>query len=762
MAFIRTGLKKRASILLARTADARLNGNADAELEALRARVASITSTLSDVVWSVEVPSNEIVYVSPAVEAVFGKTAEQMCRQLSEWSDLIHPEDRERVLADWNQALRGGSIETEYRVITPQGAQRWIETRGQPARDASGAVIRIDGMARDITERRSREETIARLSRIQAVHDSIKSIIGRVRDRRELLRNACRIAHEQGGFSVVWAGLIDHASRRVRAIAHHGFDAGAELDFDLPVGDAARDGDTEYRVLTEGAPCYCNDIRAEPATTRIRQIALERGFRSVISLPLIVGDVVEGVMFMYSRESGFFNADEVRLLSGLAADISLALEKIDTIEKLAFLARYDELTGLPNRALFLDHLGGTLRKAREAGTTTAVAVGNLRRLRRVNECFGWSAGDALLRAFAQRVRTQWPEPEQLARISGDTFALILPNLNDPVAIAATVDRTIESATELPFFVEGHELRIALIVGVTVCPPDADDPQTLLLNAEAALQRARLSGERMLFYQPDMNARVAETLLLENRLRGALEREEFELHYQPKVEAASGRVTGLEALIRWRDPQQGLVPPARFIPILEETGLIREVGAWAIRKALTESREWRLTHGGPLRVAVNVSPVQLKQPNFVDTVRRAVECRGIAAAQLDLEITETMVMDDVAGNVRKIQALRDIGVQVAVDDFGTGYSSLGYLAQLPVNALKIDRAFVATMTSDAHSTTLVSTIISLAHTLGLKVIAEGVETDEQARMLRLLRCDELQGYLYSKPLKATEVEAFLRR
>lgn len=568
--------------------DTRLNGNAEAELDALRGRVAGITSTLPDVVWSVEVPSNEIAYVSPAVETVFGKTAEQMCGQLSAWSDLIHPEDRERVLSDWNHALLGGRIETEYRVITPQGAHRWIETRGQPARDISGAVIRIDGMARDITERRAREE------------------------------------------------------------------------------------------------------------------------------------------------------------------------------KLAFLAHYDELTGLPNRALFLDHLAGALRRARETGTTTAVAVGNLRRLRRVNECFGWSAGDTLLRAFAQRIRTQWPEPEQIARVSGDTFAVILPNFNDPVAIAATVDKAIESATEFPFIVEGQEFRIALVVGVTVCAPDADAPQTLLLNAEAALQRARLSGERMLFYQPDMNARVAETLLLENRLRCALEKEEFVLHYQPKVEAASGRVTGLEALIRWRDPQQGLVPPAKFIPILEETGLIREVGVWAIRKALTESREWRLPHGGTLRVAVNVSPVQLKQADFVTSVRRAFEGLGIAAAQLDLEITESMIMDDIAGNVCKIEALRDMGVNVAIDDFGTGYSSLAYLAKLPVNALKIDRAFVATMTSDSHSMTLVSTIISLAHALGLKVIAEGVETDEQAKMLRLLRCNELQGYLYSKPLTAAEVDPFLRR
>jgi EAL domain-containing protein (putative c-di-GMP-specific phosphodiesterase class I) len=230
--------------------------------------------------------------------------------------------------------------------------------------------------------------------------------------------------------------------------------------------------------------------------------------------------------------------------------------------------------------------------------------------------------------------------------------------------------------------------------------------------------------------------------------------------QPKISAASGRITGLEALIRWRDPLAGLVPPGKFIPILEETGMILDVGTWAIRKALIESRNWRLTHGGPLRIAVNVSAIQLRQRDFVDTVKRSIDGLGIAATHLDLELTESMLMEGIEENVQKLQAVRDLGVNLAVDDFGTGYSSLAYLAKLPVNALKIDRSFVDTMTRNPQSMTLVSTIISLAHALDLQVIAEGVESEEQAKLLRLLKCDELQGYLFSKPLAPGEIQDFL--
>ncbi|MBX3661269.1 MAG: EAL domain-containing protein [Burkholderiales bacterium] len=735
--------------------------SAKARLDELLERVRAIASTLPDVVWSVAVPSHKIIYVSPAAEAVFGKTDEQMSKSFSEWSDLLHPDDRGRVLEKWEHATHGAPFEAEYRIVTPQGGMRWIQTKGRCATDADGDVVRIDGMARDVTERREHEERISHLTRIRSVLSGINSIIVRVREREDLLRETCRIAVEQGGFGMVWIGLLDAGGREVKVAAHHGFAPDVPGELKLPAGGSTELQDRAgCRAILDGIPVIVNDLARVHPHNELRRLAVKRGYRSVIALPLIESGATAGVMIMYAKEIDFFNADEVKLLSELAGDISLALEHIGIEERLKFLANYDPLTGLPNRALMHERLTQRLAAARQKQVHTAVAVADVKRFRLVNETFGRHAGDRVLRELAQRLRAHGPESLELARVSPDSFALVLTGTRDAADIATTLERCVGGALAAPFLIDGEEIRIAMTTGVAVFPPDGDDAEVLFRNAEAALKRAKRAGDRILFYQPEMNARVAETLILENRLRRAVQEEQFVLHYQPKISAVSGRITGLEALIRWLDPGAGLVPPGKFIPVLEETGMILDVGTWAIRKALIESRNWRLTRGGPLRIAVNVSAIQLRQRDFVDTVKRSIDGLGIAATHLDLELTESMVMEDIEENVRKLQAVRDMGVNVAVDDFGTGYSSLAYLAKLPVNALKIDRTFVDTMTRNPHSMTLVSTIISLAHALDLKVIAEGVESEEQAKLLRLLKCDELQGYLFSKPLAPGEVQDFL--
>jgi EAL domain-containing protein (putative c-di-GMP-specific phosphodiesterase class I) len=311
----------------------------------------------------------------------------------------------------------------------------------------------------------------------------------------------------------------------------------------------------------------------------------------------------------------------------------------------------------------------------------------------------------------------------------------------------------------PFLVSGEDLKIAAKAGITLFPNDGAEAEVLLRNAEAALVKAKALGEQHLFYTSSLTARSGEQLMLENRLRQALERAEFVLHYQPKLDMESGQVAGVEALIRWQSPELGLVPPMKFIPLMEQTGLILDVGAWALDKAIEDHLRWTNLGLSAPRVAVNVSAIQLRRRDFVSMVEGALK-RGATPPGVDLEITESLVMEDIESNMQKLKEIRNLGLSVAIDDFGTGYSSLGYLAKLPVQTLKIDRSFIITMLSDPDTMTLVSTIISMAHSLRLKVVAEGVDQEEQAKMLKLLRCDEVQGFLFSRPIPFEQMTVLL--
>jgi len=311
-------------------------------------------------------------------------------------------------------------------------------------------------------------------------------------------------------------------------------------------------------------------------------------------------------------------------------------------------------------------------------------------------------------------------------------------------------------------VEGTPLRMSAKTAVAVYPTDGTEPVSLIRNAEAALKNAKTTGDRLLFYAPYLTDRANEALALENQLKRAIEQEEFVLYYQPKVDLETRKLLGVEALIRWQSPQTGLVPPMKFIPLLEETGMIIEVGHWALRQAILDRGLWLARHLQAPRIAVNVSTVQLQRSDFVRTVANVLKLAGTTDPGLDIEVTESLIMKDATGNIGKLEAIRDLGVRIAIDDFGTGYSSLAYLTKLPAHTLKIDRSFVISMLEDPGAMTLVSTIISLAHSLKLIVVAEGVESEEQAKFLRLLRCDQMQGYLISKPLSFVDMTAWLGR
>ena len=734
--------------------DRRRTRAAERELESMRDRTNSIFNSLRDVVWSVSPARKEIIYINPATREIFGRSPEDFIANPALWFDCVHPDDAAGVREAWKRLIAGDAIDMEYRIVHRDGGVRWIQNRARCVPGNGAHEPRIDGIASDITERKHQEEKILRLSRIERVLSGVNSAIVRIRDRDELLKEACRIAVEDGGFALAWVGLMEEATHEIRPCAAMGDDRGL-LEHSLM---DKSDRDACVSVLRSGKPHVVNDLAHNAGSGEAE--LLRRGFAAYAILPLHMEDQTIGSLNLYAREAGFFNKDEMKLLLDLAGDVSFALSAMAREEKLNYLAYYDALTGLPNRQQFQQRVDQLVNTAQQAGGTVALLLFDLQRFSIVNTTLGRHAGDVVLREVAQRLRNALEDRHPVARLGGDTFGVVLVGNEQGLDIAHIVDRTIVPAVSAPLSLAGHELRPAVRCGIAVFPADAEHAEQLFRNAEAALKRAKSSAHTYLFYAPQMNARVAEKLDLENQLRVAVAGAQFVLHYQPKVDVMTNRVTGLEALLRWDSPQLGMVPPNDFIPLLEETGLILDVGRCILKQAVTDYNAWRSAGLTPPRIAINMSSLNLREASFAGEVQRIATESGAGALRLDLEITESLIMDDMERSIARLEAIKSAGIGIAIDDFGTGYSSLSYIARLPVNALKIDRSFIAGMTSSPHNMTIVSTIISLAHCLNLKVVAEGVETEEQLKMLRLLRCDEMQGYLYSRPLPPDAVRRLI--
>ncbi|MFT4241588.1 MAG: EAL domain-containing protein [Acidovorax sp.] len=666
------------------------------------------------------------------------------------------------VLADHPSA-----VHYDNQILTRTGKRRLVHWNNTVLRQPDGRPVGLASLGEDITERHEAERKIQRLNRMYAMLSGINTLIVRARTRDELFREACRIAVEGGQFKIAWIARVDRVQQHVEPVAM----AGTQEDYLLNIKDRLRlyDEPTPGESLSAGVvrtrrPVVSDDISDDPRVLLSAPLRA-RGVASIAALPLMVDGDVVGVLALFSGEPGFFDAAEMKLLTELAGDIGFALDHLAKEDRLNYLAYYDQITGLPNRTLFLERCVQRLRVREGAAGGKAlqgVALIDISRFRFVNDTLGRQGGDELLQQVAQRLRQAAGESCDIARIGINSFGVTVPEARDANAVALALDHLMRACFGAPFMLGASELRMAAKAGVALHPLDGHDAETLLRNAEAAVNMAKATADNLLFYTAEMNIRVAETLSVEGRLRQALEQGQFVLHYQPKQHLASGAIAGAEALIRWHDPERGLVPPAQFIPILEETGLIYHVGRWALQQALADNLRWRRAGHAPLRVAVNVSFLQLRHRGFIDEVRGAIAHDPEAAAGLELEITESMVMDDVEHSTRSLHALREMGISIAIDDFGTGFSSLSYLARLPVDTLKIDRTFIQGMAAGPQGQALVSTIVNLGHSLGLKVVAEGVESDEQSCQLATLGCDEIQGYLLSQPLAADAFEArFLR-
>jgi diguanylate cyclase (GGDEF)-like protein/PAS domain S-box-containing protein len=727
-----------------------------------RERILSTTlSSISDFAYIYDRQGRFIFANKPLLD-LWGLTLEQAVGRSH--LDLGYPKAlAERLQGQIDQVYATGEgLIDEMGYTGRDGTPGFYEYIFSPVLAPDGSVESVVGSTRDVTERKRTEVRIQRLNRGYMVLSQINGLIVRASSREELFREACRIVVQAGQFPLAWIGVVDVASQRVIPVASFGADSefleqiGERLALDAPLGH----GPTAVAVR-EQRLVVVNDVASDPAI-RHANVRVDDGIRSLVSLPLIVAGEVVAVVGLYAGDVDYFDEAELALLRELAEDIAFAIDHIGKSEQLNYVAYYDALTGLANRSLFVDRAKQCLRSADISGHSAAMVLVDLERFKGFNDSLGQAAGDELLRQVGAWLAANLVDPNMLARVGADIFALMLVDSPQRGDAARHLDKLIQSFHEHPFELESGVFRIAGKFGVAIFPEDATDPALLFQKAESALKSAKASGDRHLFYTQKMTETVARRLSVENQLRHALDNEEFVLHYQPKVELRTGKVCGAEALIRWNDPRTGLSPPLQFIPILEETGLIHDVGRWALHQALSEYLRWRDAGLSAPRIAVNVSPIQLRDPAFVADVARLLTVHELAAEGLELEITESMIMADINQSIATLQALRELHVQVAVDDFGTGFSSLGYLSRLPVDSLKIDSSFVNDMTNSPEGLSLVSTIIALAHSLHLKVVAEGVETEEQRGLLKLLRCDEMQGYLYSKPVPAGEFEArFLR-
>jgi diguanylate cyclase (GGDEF)-like protein len=431
-------------------------------------------------------------------------------------------------------------------------------------------------------------------------------------------------------------------------------------------------------------------------------------------------------------------------------------------EQLAYMAQYDHLTGLANRALFKDRLAQALARTKRSGTRMALMSLDLNRFKAVNDTLGHGAGDLLLKKVAERLEGSVRESDTVARMGGDEFSIILDDLTETQHIALVAQKIINKLAQ-PFVLDGHEVLVTTSVGIAVYPSSSGD--SLIADADSAMYYAKELGQNTFrFYTPEMNAQALERLDMESKLRRALDQEEFLLYYQPQVDLTTGMIVGTEALLRWQHPELGLVSPGKFIPMLEDIGMIGRVGEWVLKTACRQSKAWQRDGFPPLRMAVNISARQFDKPDLIDIVAGVLRETGLDSHCLELELTESLLMQDIHANSRLLDELKTSveGLQVSIDDFGTGYSSLYYLKTLPIDVLKIDQSFIRDITIDPNDAAITTAIINLAHSIGLKVIAEGVETEGQLAYLREKACDEVQGYYLSHPLPANELTRLLER
>ena len=587
-----------------------------------------------------------------------------------------------------------------------------ISVSGKPVFDAQGRFTGYRGIGRNITQRKRTKR-------------SLREILERFRGLTELSSDWYWEMDAELRFTYVSEGI-----RKVRGVGPDSLIGKRRWDVEHAAGDEKM---ARHRATLEAHLPFKDFVLARSnADGRVTHVS-------------------------HTGKPIFDERGNFRGYRGVARDIT---ERVRAEDDLARMAHYDTLTGLPNRALLQGRLKRAMARADRGETLLAVMFLDLDQFKEINDSLGHAVGDAVLKETALRLGSCLRATDTVARLGGDEFTILLEDLRSVAEISRVAEKLLHAIAE-PADVAGHELQFSTSIGVTIYPLHERDADTLLRNADLAMYHAKQEGRNNIqFFSRDMSERTEKRADMLGRLRGAIARNELQLHYQPQVDVRSGGIIGVEALLRWNDPERGLVPPGQFIPLAEDTGLIIAIGEWVLREACGQAKRWLDAGLGPLTMAVNLSPRQFRQEHLVQMVAGILAETGLPHECLDLEITESTMMHRAEEAAVGLRALHALGVQISLDDFGTGYSSLAYLHRFPVHTLKVDQSFVRDIKSDRDDAAIVSTVITLARQMGLKALAEGVETEAQLSFLRTRGCDSFQGYLFCRPQPAADIEALL--
>ena len=700
-------------------------------------------------------------YVSPQVEAILGFSMQEWLADPLIWSRQLHPEDREMVIAreavsatadlDYERAV-------EYRMLHRDGHSVWIRDDALLVEDDHGRR-RWHGILSDISDRKqvdaelerrvAQQAAVARLGEHALERVSINDLLV------EAVSAAVGVLEVEYGFVAEFQPSCESFTLR----AAHGLPPTGAPDLRVRAGSRSLAGYT----LQSGGPVVVSEWDTED---RFEQSAPLRALaiRSAIAVVIEGRDGAFGVFAVHSKTPCDYTAGDVAFVQSLANVLADALERQTTEDAIEHRALHDPLTGLPNRVLFLDRLTHALeRLRRHAGSLAAVLFIDLDHFKFVNDSLGHQAGDELLAAVAARLKQVIRPTDTIARFAGDEFGLLLEELTserDAIALAERVGAVFAR----PFVLEASEHFVTTSIGIALAG-GGELPAELIRDADAAMYRAKERGRaRYELFDEVMRARAIARLRIENDLRRAIEHDELHIAYQPVVALQDSSIVGFEALLRWEHPQRGAIPPAEFIPVAEENGLIDRIGRWVLERACRQAAGWSLSRpdSAPVGISVNLSPAQLANRNFAATVAEALGSSGLEPACLSLEITESVLLEDPATIADTLRGVTRLGVRIVLDDFGTGYSSLSYLSRLPLDALKVDRSFIAALGDSSAASAITEAIIAMARALSLQVVGEGTETSAQVAELRRLGCDLAQGNYFSAPVSATEISALFGR